>query len=300
MRSDIDLMPCESPARRSAAIFIHDASFAGSTSIGSSRVTQPWDTIVAVAVLLLAMAAELNLMRIFLSDWIHGRQEHGALKRDSNSREFVLGFATIVLFTWVGSQARGQDSSPDPSAKLPIAQAPDLKGEQSDEGASEQPARRALPSPYNSPPFPGSEYLGPTIGVPNSTPDYGLMHALKDTAFGKWQKDNRIDIYGWINTSWNWSTSKNSNLPNVYDIVPNRVELNQAVLRFERNPDTVQVDHLDWGFRVTNLYGTDYRFTVAKGWFDRQLLEHNDLYGYDLPELYGLVYVPDVAQGMVV
>jgi hypothetical protein len=165
--------------------------------------------------------------------------------------------------------------------------------------AATEPARRALPSPWNSPPFPGSEYLGPTIGVPSSTPDYALMALLRDTAIGRFQRESRIDIYGWINGSWNWSTSKDSNLPNVYDIVPNQVNLNQAVLRFERNPDTVQTDHLDWGFRVTNLYGTDYRFTVAKGWFDHQLLDHNELYGYDMPELYGLLYVPNVAEGMV-
>jgi hypothetical protein len=165
--------------------------------------------------------------------------------------------------------------------------------------APAEPARRALASPWNSPPFPGSEYLGPTIGVPNSTPDYAFMHLVKDTGFGRWQKESRIDIYGWVNGSWNWSTSQSSNLPGVYDIVPNRVELNQAVLRIERNPDTVQTDHTDWGFRITNLYGTDYRFTVAKGWFDNQLLQHNELYGYDMPELYGQLYLPGVAQGML-
>lgn len=161
------------------------------------------------------------------------------------------------------------------------------------------PARHAFPSPWSSPPFPGGEYLGPTIGVPNSTPDYFLMNVLKDTAFGRFQKESRIDMYGWVNTGFNWSSSKHSNLPNVYDVIPNKVELNQAVLRFERNPDTVQTDHMDWGFRVSNLYGTDYRFTVAKGWFDKELLDHNRTYGFDMPELYGLIYFPKIAEGMV-
>jgi len=35
----------------------------------------------------------------------------------------------------------------------------------------------------------------------------------------------------------------------------------------KRVPDTVQTDHWDWGFRLTNLYGLDYRFTTAKGYF---------------------------------
>ena len=44
--------------------------------------------------------------------------------------------------------------------------------------------------------------------------------------------------------------------------MPNPPVLDQFILRVERTPDTVQTDHNDWGFRVTNLYGTDYRFTA--------------------------------------
>lgn len=162
------------------------------------------------------------------------------------------------------------------------------------------PERRALPAPWNSPPFPSGEYLGPTIGVPTPLTDFALTSLVRETALGRALRESRIDIYGWVNASWNWSTSDDSNLPNVYDIVPDEVHLNQAVLRFERNPDTVQTERADWGFRVTSLYGTDYRFTVAKGWFDAQLLDNNLLYGFDMPELYGLLYVPDVGEGMLV
>ncbi len=41
--------------------------------------------------------------------------------------------------------------------------------------------------------------------------------------------------------------------------------MDQAVLRFERQEDTVQTDHIDWGFRFTNLYGIDYRYLMAGG-----------------------------------
>jgi DnaB-like helicase C terminal domain len=34
---------------------------------------------------------------------------------------------------------------------------------------------------------------------------------------------------------------------------PDRVELDQLVFRIERLPDTVQSDHVDWGFNVTNV-----------------------------------------------
>ena len=75
--------------------------------------------------------------------------------------------------------------------------------------------------------------------------------------------------------------------------------MDQAVLRFERVPDSVQTDHIDWGFRLTTLYGIDYRWTTSQGWFSEQLLKRNSLYGADSVEAYGLVYFPHVAQGMV-
>ena len=43
-------------------------------------------------------------------------------------------------------------------------------------------------------------------------------------------------------------------------------------LRFERLPDSVQTNHIDWGFRSTTLYGIDYRWTTSQGWFSEQLL----------------------------
>jgi hypothetical protein len=50
-----------------------------------------------------------------------------------------------------------------------------------------------------------------------------------------------------IAAGFNFSTSNKSNIPESFAIVPNKLELNQAVVRFERLPDTVQRDHVDWG-----------------------------------------------------
>ncbi len=158
------------------------------------------------------------------------------------------------------------------------------------------PPRRAKPAPLDSI-FPSAEYLGPTIGVPNTDPIYPLTKALWSIAPSL--KTNDIRIYGWLNPSFSLSSAKNSNFPQGYSIVPNTPELQQAVLRFEKNPDTVQTDHIDWGFRLTNLYGIDYRFSTAQGIFSNQLLQHNNLYGYDPAEAYGEIYFPDIAQGMV-
>ena len=47
------------------------------------------------------------------------------------------------------------------------------------EEESPEPARRALPSPFDSPPFPGSEYQGyPIIGIPPDTSVYPFMKAV--------------------------------------------------------------------------------------------------------------------------
>jgi hypothetical protein len=161
--------------------------------------------------------------------------------------------------------------------------------------ATQETASRALPSPIDSPPFPSGDWLGyPVIGEPDSVPDYPLQKAL----FGKSLDASRIKVYGWADVSYNCSTSKNSNYPVSYSIAPNRIELDQLALRIERQPDTVQTDHQDWGFRISTIYGIDYRFTTMKGVFSDQLLEHNNLYGVDPMEVYGIWYYPKVAQGM--
>jgi hypothetical protein len=160
--------------------------------------------------------------------------------------------------------------------------------------------RRALPSPWDSPPFPSAEYQGyPLIGVPYSVKDYPLMRAVHEGPFGDAIRASRVKGYGWINASYNWSTNANSNMPTSYWIVPNSIVLNQALFRLEREVDTVQTDHVDVGFRMTALYGLDYRYMAAGGWLGNQLLKHNQRYGFDPTEMFVDTYVPWVAQGLI-
>jgi hypothetical protein len=164
-------------------------------------------------------------------------------------------------------------------------------------------ARRALPPAFPSPPFPSSEYQGyPLIGVPPDTTRWPLMKAMQGTYIGDLLDSERIRTYGWINASVNVSNAKNSNTPDSYWLVPNSIQLDQLVVRMERQVDSVQTDHIDWGFRSTVLFGTDYRYMTAGGWWPAsdQLLEHNFLYGVDFTEQYFDLYVPWVAQGMIV
>jgi hypothetical protein len=154
------------------------------------------------------------------------------------------------------------------------------------------------PAPYIAYPYGGTQNIGATI--PNGI-DSPLMVALGNTSVGKWLNDAHVQIYGWVDPAGNISSDHvkpNGNAPAAYDYTPNTVQLDQAVLYIERVPDEVQNDHFDWGFRVSGIYGVDYRYTFAYGWFGpNQLIEKNQINGFDDPMMYVDLYWP-VLQGM--
>jgi hypothetical protein len=188
------------------------------------------------------------------------------------------------------TQGSGAVSTPDPESQGNFFQrlrkfyAADWTGKVIGSAA---PERRALNAPLESPPFPSSDwgYGGSSpIGVPDGNV-YPLMTALK-------MESSRTKVYGWVAGSVNASTSSKNNFPLSYDIFPNRVEMNQAVVYIERLPNTVHKAHFDWGFHVTGFYGIDYRFTTAKGYFSQQLLQKNHVYGFDPVLEYVDLYFP--------
>lgn len=173
-----------------------------------------------------------------------------------------------------------------------------------------EPAYRGYPPPVSNPPFPFNVWpIGgtPWIGYPNATA-YPLTVALQTGPHGDWWKKSNVQIYGWLDVGANLSTSHDrpyGNLPAAYPEQPNEVQLDQATLYIERVPDTIQTDHFDWGFRLTNLYGLDYRFTTARGYFSQQLLNNPQSNGtiglkngYDPVMAYVDLYYPKVGQGM--
>jgi Putative beta-barrel porin-2, OmpL-like. bbp2 len=149
------------------------------------------------------------------------------------------------------------------------------------------PAKRGLAAPLDSGPFPSSDwgYGGsPDIGAPDGNV-YPLMSALG-------LDSSRTKVYGWVAASIDFSTSGHNNFPVSYDIFPNKIQLNQAVIYLERLPDTVQNTHFDWGYHLTAFYGIDYRFTTAKDYFSQQLLKFNHQYGFDPVLEYADLYFP--------
>jgi hypothetical protein len=160
-------------------------------------------------------------------------------------------------------------------------------------------------TPATVPPMAYAEWpTGATtsIGVtrPNAV-DSPLMVAIANTDAGKWMSDNHLQMYGWVNGGFNLSTNdrgKGANFPVAYTYSSNVASFNQGVLYIERVPDTVQTDHVDWGFRIAGLYGQDYRYTNAYGIGSYQFNGENKANGWDFPMVYGEVFIPKVLEGL--
>jgi hypothetical protein len=159
-------------------------------------------------------------------------------------------------------------------------------------------------TPETAPPMAYTEW--PTgaltsIGVtrPNGA-DSPFMVAIANTGFGQWLADHNTQIYGWIEPGANYSTNQNTpggNGPIPYTYTPNTVVLDQAVLYFDRWPDTVQTDHFDFGYRISGIYGLDYRYTNSFGVASSQFNGANHVYGYDFPMEYVDLYFPQILKG---
>jgi Putative beta-barrel porin-2, OmpL-like. bbp2 len=166
------------------------------------------------------------------------------------------------------------------------------------------PKRRETPPPIASPPFPGADWpIGGTQEI--GAPDYQTY--MLQTAFnhGDPTRLSAIKWYGWIAVGGNASTNNRgnaqsgvgANAPLAYDVFPNTIVLDQLALYTEKLADTVQRDHFDWGFRLTSLYGQDYRYTTSHGILSQQLLVKNQQYGYDPVMAYADLYFPRLGQG---
>ena len=162
--------------------------------------------------------------------------------------------------------------------------------------------------PESNPPWPyatwnvgGSE----AIGVDNLYSS-ALMDALYCGRGGQWLKDSRFTVYGWVepganvstsHTRFNFATGTGGNYPAAYSYEPNTAQVDQVTLYLERTPDEVQRDHVDWGFRVAGLYGTDYKYTFANGILSSQYLNQEKAYGFDPVMYYVDLWFPRIAEG---
>jgi hypothetical protein len=162
------------------------------------------------------------------------------------------------------------------------------------------------PAPETTPPMPFTDwpYGGTTLLATTRTgsADSPLMMAIANTAVGQWLSNAGIQIYGWVDPGFNVSSNtvrKLGNAPVAYAAYPNTAQLDQAVVYIERTPDTVQTDHVDWGFRLSAMYGENYRYTLSYGIATYQFTKYNNQEGYDFPMVYGELFIPQVAEGLM-
>jgi hypothetical protein len=226
--------------------------------------------------------------------------------------EVAAGKSVVANVTTLAPQeATAPATTPAPHAAAPLDQsfmhklgrayAADWAGNGPGTAVPQSP-RRGTPPPLFSPPYPAADWpIGgtPVIGAPDGQ-TYPLMQAIDGN------KDVN-KIYGWVEVGANGSTNNKTNAskgiaanaPAAYDVYANTIQLDQAALYFERLEDTAQQTHFDWGYRVTLLYGTDYRFTTSHGILSQQLLVKNAQYGFDPVMVYYDAYLPKLGQGSV-
>lgn len=246
----------------------------------------------ALSALALAIASALGTQFAYADDAKPNAQEaakSGAAcdpYKDYTCLDSYLGDGFWERITKYYSLESGQAAAPADPKALPSRRDDVAPG-----------AQTTPPMPFVEWPYGGTSALGASL--PNST-DSPLMVGLANTDFGKWMARNNIQTYGWIDIGANLSTShvRGGNAPAAYDYNPNALDLNQIVQYIERVPDMVQKDHNDWGFRISAIYGSDYRYTTSYGLGSYQLLDRNNANGWDMPMLYVDWYTPFVGKGL--
>jgi hypothetical protein len=148
------------------------------------------------------------------------------------------------------------------------------------------------PLAYTDWPTGAMETIGDTL--PNGA-DSPFMVAIANTSLGQWMQEWHLQLYGWINGGFNISSNQTQpagNGPIGYTYTPNTAQLDQAVLYLDRWVDTVQTDHFDWGFRISGLYGENYRYTNSFGIGSYQFNGKNNINGWDPVMEYADFYWP--------
>jgi hypothetical protein len=137
----------------------------------------------------------------------------------------------------------------------------------------------------------------PPVPAPERWP---LMQLLQGTGPGLLLDDNRLRLYGWTDTSFTASSVAPVQLPMGFNYKSNDLLVQQAWVRFELPVDT-SAKTPTFGFRTDNYFGTDYRFTNARGLFSGQLTADNgmpNLYGYEPMQFNCEAYFPDICRGL--
>ena len=123
----------------------------------------------------------------------------------------------------------------------------------------------------SNPPMSGMDIVpaAPMMGASMAVPGL-FMEALNTTSLGPLFRASRLTVSGWLDMSFTASTAQHDNTPMLFNYRANELLLQQAWLRIDRSIDRTGTE-FSWGFRSDWLFGSDYRYTLARGIFNSQL-----------------------------
>jgi hypothetical protein len=127
------------------------------------------------------------------------------------------------------------------------------------------------------------------------------MREAQGTWVGAALDDNRLSVSGWVTTSYNASSAAQNNQPLTWNDRANELLLQQTYLRIARTLATTGTTEPTFGFQVDLNYGSDYRFTLPRGFFNAQLLNADgnpNVYGFDSPQHYLSAYGSGLFNGV--
>jgi hypothetical protein len=136
--------------------------------------------------------------------------------------------------------------------------------------------------------------------APAAPERWPLMQALQGTYPGYLLDENRLRLYGWSDMSYTASSVAPEQLPMGFNFKANDFLIQQSWVRFELPVDT-SAKIPTFGFRTDNYFGSDYRFTIARGLFSGQLTADHGMpntYGYEPIQFYAEAYFPEVCRGL--
>lgn len=145
--------------------------------------------------------------------------------------------------------------------------------------------------------FPNAYFIGDYIGIkPIDVSTSLIQQALSTNPLAE---ESKLRLYAYANPSYNKSQAQLNNSPVGFQIVANSLELSGLSLSLEKPLSFHKTDTAELGFKLTNLYGLDARYTTMDGIFSNQLYNRNALYPFDLPEANLQVYLPHIGQGSI-
>jgi hypothetical protein len=129
-----------------------------------------------------------------------------------------------------------------------------------------------------------------------------FMRVIDEQYLGGYLKASDVVVDGWVAFSYNTSTRNVTNLPYTWNDRADSALLQQVWVNIAQPVDweKPEVQH---GWNVSLLYGSDYRFTLIRGFLNNQLKNVNpdprelngfeqNIYGGDIPVFTYSVFVP--------